>query len=928
MADTDITLKLGLDTKDANRTAQDLQKEVRKIFKDKTDAPAVKNLQRQMKDLFWQLRETRQEMQEMLDIANDYDSLTNEFSDLTARAQELEQRIEELTNAGGNTEQIAQLQQELSQTQNDLSVVVEEMRELEQTQVPTEEFARLQQRAEELEQALYNMSPDDTGLPALEEELAQVNARMDEMRMNGTAMVSPEATEQFQNLQVHADGLQDKLKVLIARYREMHTAGNGGVGKLVSGFNKLKSAISKVASTLKSKFNSAFNKTNKFFKGGLKNILKYAIGIGSLYALFSKLRSAIKEGFTNLYNSNDTFKKSVDSLKGSLTTLKNSFAAAFQPIVSMAIPYIQKLIDWMTDLMEIVAKFTASITGQKYYTKAIKQTGQAAEKASRQLSGLDKLNVLTSDNGSGSEQMFEEIPIDAEKIDLLEKLREIVGRMEELGGKVGQGLKDALDSIPWDKIREVTNLIAEGIGNFVNGFVRVEGLGTSIGKTIGEVINTIVQFKQTLLDTIDFKDVGRFIGDGLQGIVDTVDWKGIGHLFATEFNSIFEFIDGVTEKFDGLSLGTSLGDLVNEWLGGLNWDEVGKALSQTVEDIVGLFNGFLQTVEWKQVGSTISNLISAAAEFVIDFLAQIDWSGLGEALADIIAGIDWFRLLVQLGELILGLVFGAIEFLFGFVAELSDNLAEFFHDIGWDGVAGLFEGISTNLRESIQWLKDTFNKYIVQPIKDFFGIHSPSTMFADFGVDLIKGLINGISEKIQGVVDKILEIKQKVSDKFTEIKESVIKIMEDLWTGVKKPINAILGGIEKMANGVISGINKMIGALNGLSFDIPDWVPLIGGKTFGLSIPTLSSVSIPRLAQGAVIPPNKEFLAMLGDQKQGTNVEAPLDTIKQALAEVLGEQGNGEQTIVLNLDGREFMKAIVKQNNEYKKQHNGLSALA
>ena len=76
-------------------------------------------------------------------------------------------------------------------------------------------------------------------------------------------------------------------------------------------------------------------------------------------------------------------------------------------------------------------------------------------------------------------------------------------------------------------------------------------------------------------------------------------------------------------------------------------------------------------------------------------------------------------------------------------------------------------------------------------------------------------------------------------------------------------------------------------------------MPGIGGKTIGINIPSISRVDIPRLAQGAVIPPNREFLAVLGDQKRGTNVEAPLETIQQALAAVMQQYGGNNVTITV-----------------------------
>ena len=131
-----------------------------------------------------------------------------------------------------------------------------------------------------------------------------------------------------------------------------------------------------------------------------------------------------------------------------------------------------------------------------------------------------------------------------------------------------------------------------------------------------------------------------------------------------------------------------------------------------------------------------------------------------------------------------------------------------------------------------------------------------------------------------------------------------------LIAGFEGGINGIIGAFEKMINWIVDGLNK-------ISFDIPDW---LGGGSFGINLPraNFGRVSIPRLAQGAVIPPNKEFLAVLGDQKQGTNIEAPLQTIVDAFN--IATRQNGDNTsskeIVLVLDGRELGRAIVELGDE------------
>lgn len=140
----------------------------------------------------------------------------------------------------------------------------------------------------------------------------------------------------------------------------------------------------------------------------------------------------------------------------------------------------------------------------------------------------------------------------------------------------------------------------------------------------------------------------------------------------------------------------------------------------------------------------------------------------------------------------------------------------------------------------------------------------------------------------------------------------VLDVLKGIW-------NLIVGTIEGAINLIIDGINLLISALNKIQVNIPDWVPLLGGRTFGVNIPPVTRVSLPRLASGAVIPPNSEFLAVLGDQKSGTNIETPLATMvqafKQAMAET-GGMGGRNITVVMQVDKREFARAVYTANND------------
>lgn len=165
-------------------------------------------------------------------------------------------------------------------------------------------------------------------------------------------------------------------------------------------------------------------------------------------------------------------------------------------------------------------------------------------------------------------------------------------------------------------------------------------------------------------------------------------------------------------------------------------------------------------------------------------------------------------------------------------------------------------------------------------------------------------------------------IKTKLKRIMESISSTVGTIWDGIWTNIKGVINSILGGVESFANGIIDGLNAAIGAINNLQFTLPDWIPLVGGETLGFSIPTLNTISLPRLAQGAVIPPNKEFMAILGDQKSGTNIETPLDTMIEAFRTALKEENNSsnQAPIVLQLNSKEVARCVWDENEKRYKQ--------
>lgn len=179
----------------------------------------------------------------------------------------------------------------------------------------------------------------------------------------------------------------------------------------------------------------------------------------------------------------------------------------------------------------------------------------------------------------------------------------------------------------------------------------------------------------------------------------------------------------------------------------------------------------------------------------------------------------------------------------------------------------------------------------------------------------ITGFLSGIWNGLKNGVSTAFNTIKSV---ITNIWNAISSITSSIWNGIlgaiKGVINGIIGGINGMIRGVVNGINSVISVLNRLHFEIPDWVPGLGGRSFGFNIGYISAPQIPYLASGAVIPPNREFLAVLGDQKRGNNIEAPEALIRRIVREESGGSGGLQRIEVpVYLNRREIARATVDE---------------
>lgn len=175
----------------------------------------------------------------------------------------------------------------------------------------------------------------------------------------------------------------------------------------------------------------------------------------------------------------------------------------------------------------------------------------------------------------------------------------------------------------------------------------------------------------------------------------------------------------------------------------------------------------------------------------------------------------------------------------------------------------------------LQWMAETFGPMIGQVgvflVNTFMTALGALADFAGMGLELLQGFL----AQVQAVAATLGQIWQGVG-------QTLKTIFQQIWQAGVTAFNGVIGAVNGLIRGVTGALNLLIRALNSLEVEIPDWVPVFGGKSLGFHLSELSTPQIPYLATGAVIPANSPFLAVLGDQRQGTNIEAPLETMVEA----------------------------------------------
>ena len=641
---------------------------------------------------------------------------------------------------------ITDLYQNYEKQERKVSELKSKLEELSKVRIETEEYKKLKDDIKALEDEFEKVetkqrewldmgfSIDSAPLKELDKQMDGIWADIDrlqrkqkEMQATGRAYVDPTSTDAYKgtaekyntesqkleringrlyssynNLKNKVEEYRQKNNRLVQAMQNLQKAA-ARVGMVVknmgsalrSAGSSIKSMVSAMKKAVENMFN--LNKQTNRSRMSLSRMLGMSLLFSGASRAISAVSDGVKTGFENLAQYSNSTNSAISSLMSSMTRLKNSFATAFAPVLTVVAPIMSRFIDMISRAITYVGMFIAALTGQNSFVKAVgvqedyaaslDKTSKNAKKASKQtkdyLSSLDEVHKASTSGSAGTDdsggykaptpgQMFETVPIAnsikgiADKIKKLIKSEDWEGLGAYIASGINKGLKKVYDAISWKKV-------GPKITKFCNAFTRtfnslVDHIDWDLmGRTVGASINTIVNTLNLLITGIDWKNLGKKFATGIAGFVREVNWNNLGQLIGNRFMIAWNIFNGMVHNLPYKEIGQAVADGMNGAVSKFSLSEIGDTLatglngeftslysfterfdwSELVNNIAGGINTFVSEFDWKANGRKLEAFLDNLCGSLVDMAEKTDWEAFGKGVGDMLTQVDWLGHLKQ-----------------------------------------------------------------------------------------------------------------------------------------------------------------------------------------------------------------------------------------------------------------------------------------
>lgn len=755
---------------------------------------------------------------------------------------------------------------------------------------------------------------------SLDEKAAELEAKIKEIKLN------PNNSVEAQNLIQKIENINSKLEETKKQTNELGQEINKNLG--------IKAKISSITDG----FDGIGKKVDK-----LKTRMTRLVGTVAIFSLIRSSLTKLRNGFTSLLKENDTFSSSLNQIKANLMT-------AFAPIYNACLPAINSLMSSLSKLTGTIAVFVSGLFGTSLedakkqaqgLSDSLENTAKSGEKASGSLASFDNLEVVadTSSGSSGSSSdsgidYSGELTYSQKLLDILNKVKTVVLENKELFIGLGIAIAGAfvISKIvgfvslfsPLIKVLKTISGLFIKVGE--DGTKSFNNVGTGVTVAIAGFILMVKSISDLITNWDDLDTKQKLIKIGLAALgvaaialgyaiaagISTAT-LGIGALIAliaalltaiisltvkffTEKDAILsveeaqnKLIEAQNKYAEATDSYVSAVDKMEESMNKLQEAEnrtglSGQELYDQVQD--GTLDYMNMNSAQKEVYKAYLENMSAQKELQTS-TEELNNAKKEETMASFANQLaiaaetdnydDYKKSVVQAYEEGKISADEARDLIEQSMSRMSDASQQtFMEDLPSDIKTGMDpDKYKTAKQKFKEWFSNTCSS-----IGDFF-----SKLFTET------------------IPNKLNELKEKLKTFFTKTLPNLAI------SGVEMLVNKVISAFEKLINLPIKGINNLIDKAN-----------KIPGVDIGhLPTVTMGRVSIPRLATGAVIPPRSEFMAILGDQKRGVNIETPLDTMVEAFNKALDNRGNGNGelvienlTIINRMGNTDLSKTVVK----------------
>lgn len=813
--------------------------------------------------------------------------------------------------------------------------------------IPQEEFSESAQRLNTLTAESDRLAE---GLRKADEKAAQLRQTLAEtVESARNSTVGQNLAGNLSNEQTKLENMRAGLQQSKAEFSDFSNTVNEKIRQNNSVIGKLKTALANTFGSLKKNLGSgigaaadkAKNKIGSFGKSSAKALDKtskkasaVAVRLRSIVAgalffnIISRALTALTEDLGKALLANKDFAKSFGQIKSNLLT-------AFQPIYDTILPWLNMLMKALAQVTAQMAQFVASVfgtTAQKaqenadalhQQAQATEETTQATKDAEKALASFDTIQKL----GNSTEKQEQPKPgepqfdTDYSQIPMPQWLTDFWKVFQDSWAQYGQATIDSAK----DALEALKGMVSAIGQSFMSIWTNGTGVAT---------LNNLQFLLQTILDIVG-AIANAFRAAWEQNNVGEQMLQTLMNLL----NTIIQIIASIGQAF------------LAAWENGNAGQAMLSAIMTMVQQIASFANSIGQAflIAWNEAGlgqSIFSHILSivqntATAIGNIAEQLQIAWEANNNG--------------VQIWEAILGI----IDSIVGTIDRIVQATAAWAASINFEPLLSAVASTLTSLKDTISVIGDVLSRIyqnIILPLLTWVTQSALPTL-----INLLGGIINYLSEH-EGLLETITTLVigfvaawalEKVIGSVLTLAGSVAKLLYNL-TATKVMVGILIGLIVQVAAAwnnmstlekaiaimglaavaaatlavTLHAIKGVVGAL-AVAGAIVGGIAIVTAATSGANSRASANMSrqslrgmpnldnLPHLASGAVISPNNEFLAVLGDQKAGTNIEAPLSTIKQALSEVLAERGgaNGSAPINLYIDGQKFARITGNYNS-------------